>query len=83
MSDAELLNGYVWFLVIGGCIATAFLTGDAANEKGRTGFRWGLLALIFGPIFLIGIAAQGDRRQRRYLRFLADKQGFSEKTPDQ
>lgn len=71
---------WFWPITISGFIATAFFTGHAANDKGRSGIGWWLLGLLFGPLALLAIAALGDRHQRRYLRFLAEKDGY--KTPD-
>ena len=80
MSDAEF-SGFFVFVLIGGWIAVAFFTSDAAYEKGRDGFNWFWLGLLFGPLALLAVAAQGDRRTRLYMRFLAEAQGYGDKQP--
>ena len=78
MSDAELFSTLFVIALIGGWIAVAFFTADAANEKGRDGFNWFWLGLLFGPLALLAVVAQGDRRIRLYMRFLAEAQGYED-----
>ena len=81
MSDAEFFSVFFAIALIGGWIAVAFFTCDAAIEKGRDGFNWFWLGLFFGPLALLAVAAQGDRRARLYLRFLCEAQGYGDKQP--
>ena len=78
MSDAQLIITLFVIALIGGWIAVAFFTADAANEKGRDGFNWFWLGLLIGPLALLAVAAQGDRRARLYMRFLAEAQGYED-----
>ena len=45
-----------------------------ADDKGHGG-GWFLAGLCFGPVGFIAVAALSDRKQRRYLRLIAESQG--------
>ena len=79
MSDAEFFSALFVIALIGGWIAVAFFTSHAANDKGHDGFNWFWMGLLFGPLALLAVAAQGDRRTRLYMRFLAEAQGYEDK----
>ena len=58
-------------------IPCAIYCGTTAEDKGHNGFSWFWAGLLFGPIGLIAVAALGDRKQRRYIRLMAENQGVN------
>ena len=57
----------VWF-------ASGFYCGVVADAKGYDGTAWGLGGLFFGFIALIAVAGLPDRKLRRYIRQIGEKQ---------
>ena len=53
----------------------AIYCGTISEDKGHNGFSWFWAGLLFGPIGLIAVAALSDRKQRRYIRLMAENQG--------
>jgi hypothetical protein len=53
----------------------ALLCASVASAKDLSPV-WGLSGFLFGPLALIAVAGMPDRRQRMFLRFLAEKQGW-------
>ena len=51
------------------------LLRNHSDNKGHNGFCWFWADLLFGPLGLVAVAALSDRKQRRYIRQIAEKQG--------
>ena len=68
---------FVSFLVllIGLWAPCSVFCGTIAEDKGHNGIAWFWGGLAFGPVGLLAVAALSDRKQRRYLRLLAESQG--------
>ena len=62
------------FVIVCGLLAMA-----VADDKGHNGFSWFLAGVFLGPVGLIAAAGLGDRKLRRYQRFIAEGQGYEEK----
>ena len=60
-------------------IASGLLAMAVADDKGHNGFNWFLAGVFLGPAGLIAAAGLGDRKLRRYQRFIAEGQGYEEK----
>ena len=63
----------VLFLVL--WVPCAVFCGTISEDKGHNGISWFWGGLLFGPVGLLAVAALSDRKQRRYLRLLAESQG--------
>ena len=68
-----LLMGFL-VLLIALWIPCAVFCGTIAEDKGHNGIAWFWGGLAFGPVGLLAVAALMDRKQRRYLRLLAESQ---------
>ena len=55
-------------------ISAGLYSGEVANEKGYSGAAWFIGGLFFGFIALIAAAALPDRKLRRYIRLIGEKQ---------
>ena len=66
-------------LVLVFVIACGLLAMAVADDKGHSGFNWFLVGLFLGPVGLLAAAGLGDRKLRRYQRFIAEGQGYEEK----
>jgi hypothetical protein len=64
--------GLILFLILCG-----FVSGTVAGDKGHSGFAWGLVGIVVGPIGVIGAAGLSDRKLHRYLRFMAEEKGMT------
>ena len=62
-----------------GWIASAFFCAQVADEKGYSGIGWGFAGFIFGFFALIAVAGLPDRKLRRYIRLIGEKQKAIEK----
>ena len=60
-------------------IASGLLAMAVADDKGHNRFNWFLAGVFLGPAGLIATACLGDRKLRRYQRFIAEGQGYEEK----
>ena len=56
-------------------LACGIYCGTISEDKGHNGFSWFWAGLLFGPLGLVAVAALSDRKQRRYIRKMAEKQG--------
>ena len=56
-------------------IPCAVFCGVIAEDKGHGGISWFWGGLLFGPVGLLAVVALVDRKQRRYLRLIAESQG--------
>ena len=63
---------WLYFLII--WFASACFCGVLAEQKGYSVFNWCLAGFLFGFFALIAIAGLPDRKLRKYLRLIAEKQ---------
>ena len=61
----------VWF-------SAAFFCGEVASQKGYSGIAWAIGGLFFGFIALIAVAGLPDRKLRKYIRLIGEKQNAIE-----
>ena len=59
-------------------IGCAFFCGEVAKEKGYGGTSWFIGGLFFGIFALIASAGLPDRKLRRYIRLIGEKQNAIE-----
>ena len=69
----------LFFVLITGWIASAFFCASVANEKGYSGASWGFAGFIFGFFALIAVAGLPDKKLRKYIRQIGEKQKAIEK----
>ena len=67
------------FVLLIGWIASAFFCAQVADEKGYSGIAWGFAGFIFGFFALVAVAGLPDRKLRRYIRLIGEKQKAIEK----
>ena len=67
------------FGLIIGWIASAFFCASVASEKGYSGTAWGFAGFIFGFFALIAVAGLPDKKLRKYIRQIGEKQKAIEK----
>ena len=53
-------------------------TAVTAADKGHNATNWFFGGLLIGPIALVSAVGLGDRKLRRYQRFMAEAQGYKE-----
>ena len=63
---------FIVVIVLG--LFSAFLAGNVASDKGHDGTLWFLAGLLLGPLGLIAAAGLSDRKLRRYIRQIGEKQ---------
>ena len=68
---AFLVLVIVWF-------SAAFFCGEVAYQKGYSGTAWAIGGLFFGFIALIAVAGLPDRKLRKYIRLIGEKQNAIE-----
>ena len=59
-------------LILG--LFSGLLSSTVASDKGHDGTAWFLVGLLLGPLGLIASAGLSDRKLRRYLRQIGEKQ---------
>ena len=69
----------LFFVLITGWIASAFFCASVANEKGYSGTAWGFAGFLFGFFALIAVAGLPDKKLRKYIRQIGEKQKAIEK----
>ena len=69
----------LFFILITGWIASAFFCASVANEKGYSGTAWGFAGFLFGFFALIAVAGLPDKKLRKYIRQIGEKQKAIEK----
>ena len=62
------------FGLIIGWIASAFFCASVASEKGYSGTSWGFAGFLFGFFALIAVAGLPDKKLRKYIRQIGEKQ---------
>ena len=55
-------------------LPSAFYSAQVAHQKGYNGTDWGIGGFFFGTIALIAVAGLPDRRLRKYIRQIGEKQ---------
>ena len=68
----------IFFVLLLGWIACAFFCGEVAKEKGYGWTSWFIGGLFFGIFALIASAGLPDRKLRRYIRLIGEKQNAIE-----
>ena len=64
----------VFFFLIVIALVTACLASSIAEDKGHSGMALGLCGFFFGPLGLIAAAGLSDRKLRKYIRQIGEKQ---------
>ena len=62
------------FVLLVGWIASAFFCASVASEKGYNGTAWAFGGFLFGIIALIAVAGLPDKKLRKYIRQIGEKQ---------
>ena len=62
-----------FLLLIFGAI-TGFLSSNVASDKGHDGTAWFFTGFFLGPLGLIAAAGLSDRKLRKYIRQIGEKQ---------
>ena len=75
---ASLILIFSLFVLLIGWIASAFFCAQVAYEKGYNGSSWGIVGFLFGFIALIAVAGLPDRKLRKYIRLIGEKQNAIE-----
>ena len=55
-------------------LPAGFYSGEVAHQKGYSGAAWVIGGLLFGFIALIAAAGLPDRKLRKYIRLIGEKQ---------
>ena len=63
-----------FFVLLCISVITACLSSSIAQDKGHKAFDWGLAGFLFGPLGLIAAAGLSDRKLRKYIRQIGEKQ---------
>ena len=59
-------------------LPAGFYSGEVAHQKGYSGAAWVIWGLLFGFIALIAAAGLPDRKLRKYIRLIGEKQNAIE-----
>ena len=70
------------FVLLIGWIASAFFCAQVADEKGYSGTAWAFAGFLFGFFALIAVAGLPDRKLRKYIRQIGEKQKAIEKVSE-
>ena len=62
---------FVWF-------SAGFYSGQVAHQKGYSKTNWAIGGFLFGYIALIAVAGLPDRKLRKYIRLIGEKQNAIE-----
>ena len=62
-----------FFILIIGLIA-GFLASNIASDKGHSATSWFFAGFLLGPLGLIAAAGLSDRKLRKYIRQIGEKQ---------
>ena len=65
---------FVLFIVFIVWLASGFYCGAVADSKGHNGAAWAFGGFFFGFIALIAVAGLPDRKLRKYIRLIGEKQ---------
>ena len=64
----------IFFVLVIVWLSAGFYSGEVAHQKGYSGAAWAIGGLLFGFIALIAAAGLPDRKLRKYLRLIGEKQ---------
>ena len=67
---------FIFFVIL--WLPAGFYSGQVAHQKGYSGTKWGIGGFFFGFIALIAVAGLPDRRLRKYIRQIGEKQNAIE-----
>ena len=70
------------FILVIGWIASAFFCAQVANEKGYSTINWCIVGFLFGFFALIAVAGLPDKKLRKYIRLIGEKQNAIKREPD-
>ena len=68
----------MWFYLLVIWFASACFCGVLADQKGYSIFNWCLAGFLFGFFALIAVAGLPDRKLRKYIRLIGEKQNAIE-----
>ena len=66
---------FVWF-------SAGFYSGQVAHQKGYSKTNWAIGGFLFGYIALIAVAGLPDRKLRKYIRLIGEKQNAIDPADD-
>ena len=64
----------IFFVLVIVWLSAGFYSGEVAHQKGYSGAAWVIGGLLFGFIALIAAAGLPDRKLRKYIRLIGEKQ---------
>ena len=64
----------IFFVLIIVWLSAGFYCGEVAYQKGYSGAAWAIGGFLFGFIALIAAAGLPDRKLRKYIRLIGEKQ---------
>ena len=70
------------FILVIGWIASAFFCAQIANEKGYSTINWCIFGFLFGFFALIAAAGLPDKKLRKYIRLIGEKQNAIKSEPE-
>ena len=68
----------IFFVLIIVWLSAGFYCGEVAYQKGYSGAAWAIGGFLFGFIALIAAAGLPDRKLRKYIRLIGEKQNAIE-----
>ena len=72
------LTFFIFIFLLFIWLPSAFYSAQVAHQKGYNGTDWGIGGFFFGTIALIAVAGLPDRRLRKYIRQIGEKQNAIE-----
>ena len=70
------------FVVIVGWLSSALFCAILANDKGYSNVAWFFGGLVFGFFALIAAAGLPDKKLRKYIRLIGEKQNAIKSEPE-
>ena len=64
----------IFIVLVIGWLSAGFYSGEVAHQKGYSGAAWAIGGFFFGFIALIAAAGLPDRKLRKYIRLIGEKQ---------
>ena len=68
----------IFFVLVIVWLSAGFYSGEVAHQKGYSGAAWAIGGFFFGFIALIAAAGLPDRKLRKYIRLIGEKQNAIE-----
>ena len=72
------LTIYIFIFIVIIWLPCGFYSAQVAHQKGYSGTKWGIGGFFFGFMALIAAAGLPDRRLRKYIRQIGEKQNAIE-----